>query len=595
MIAAQPLDSPHNTARRLRRLGIIVVLAAVVWSTLMITPPGARAASYSVWACADGAGRLLTRGDWKEVRDNGPAHFLSSTCGDPPDTNPLTGLLGIAQSARGNPPMNSGAGWKVQAGPGTRITGLDLWWSGGMPSGLPAFSHITGRIEILAPTSIFRVDGNVQTGAFFGLDATQLDPYGEGNHWAFRDLSTPDLTLMAWCLSECQGLPGVNGEVFTTTVAHFQAYRLKTVVKDTTPPRGLASGVEDGARITVPTAVQATATDVGSGVRDISLRVDGRTIQRVSPGGPCADVDASDSDPFEYSRMVPCPGEYAGAFTLPPHELADGERHVVSVVASDAAGQETVIMTARAARAAPLGYFASAGFFNPDLDIASPRQLNGVDAGSASVRLSFVAGHGTRKRFVRRRVVGADEKPRISGRLINGVGAPIRGGRVWAASAVADGVWQISGEPLTTSPTGRVSGTLAAHNPSRAVRFVYFPYSDSSENVQSPPGRLAVRASTTIQLDRAGYRNGDTVKFSGRITTGPVIRRKSVYLQVVVRGKWRTFDTTRADTQGRWKLRYRFTATRRPTVYRFRALIPTEHAFPWAPGRSRAIPVLVTP
>jgi hypothetical protein len=595
MIAAQPLDIPHNPARRPQCRGIFIVLAALVCPMLMITPPGARAASYSVWACADGAGRLLTRGDWKEVRVDGPAHFLSSTCGDPPDTNPQTGLWGVAQSAKGNPPMNSGAGWKVQAAPGTKIKGLDLWWSGGMPSGLPSFSHITGRIEIMATTSIFRVDGNVQTGAFFGLDATQLDPYGEGNHWAFRDLSTHDLTLMAWCLSECQGLPGVNGEVFATNVAHFQAYRMKTVVEDVTPPRGLASGVEDGARITVPTAVQATATDVGSGVRDISLRVDGRVVQRVSPAGSCADIDPNDSDLFEYSRMLPCPGEYAGAFTLPPDEFADGERHVVSVVAADAAGQETVIMTARAARAAPSGYFASARFFNPDLDIASPRQLNGMGAGPSSVRLSFVVGHATRKRFVRRRVVATGEKPWISGRLTNAAGAPISGARVWAANAVIDGVWQITGEPLTTSLTGRVSGTLAARNPSRDVRLVYFPYSDSSENVQSPPGRLAVRASTTIHLDRAGYRNGDTVKFSGRITTGPVIQRKSVYLQVIVRGRWRTFDTTRADARGRWKLRYRFTATRRPTAYRFRALIPTEHAFPWAPGHSRAVRVLVTP
>jgi hypothetical protein len=62
-----------------------------------------------------------------------------------------------------------------------------------------------------------------------------------------------------------------------------------------------------------------------------------------------------------------------------------------------------------------------------------------------------------------------------------------------------------------------------------------------------------------------------------------------------VRGKWRTFDTTRADSKGRWGLRYRFTATRRPTVYRFRAVVPTEHGFPWATGHSRAVGVLVTP
>jgi hypothetical protein len=113
--------------------------------------------------------------------------------------------------------------------------------------------------------------------------------------------------------------------------------------------------------------------------------------------------------------------------------------------------------------------------------------------------------------------------------------------------------------------------------------------------VQSPPRRLATRASTTIQLDKARYRNGDTVTFSGRITTRPLIRRKGVYLQVVVRGGWRTFDTTHADAQGRWQLRYRFTATRRPTAYRFRAFIPTDEGYPWAAGHSRAVGVLVKP
>jgi hypothetical protein len=104
-----------------------------------------------------------------------------------------------------------------------------------------------------------------------------------------------------------------------------------------------------------------------------------------------------------------------------------------------------------------------------------------------------------------------------------------------------------------------------------------------------------VRTSTTIHLDRDQYRNGETVRFAGRITTVPLIRRKAVYLQVVVRGRWRTFDTARADARGRWKLHYRFTATRRPTVYRFRAVIPTEESFPWATGRSASVSVLVTP
>jgi hypothetical protein len=390
-------------------------------------------------------------------------------------------------------------------------------------------------------------------------------------------------------------VPKVGGDVVVKNVADFEAYRLKTVVEDAVAPSGSAAGLEDAARISRPTDVRADVTDVGGGVREVSLRVDGRVVDRVGAEGECGDLDGANSDPYEYTRMQPCPSQRSVHLSLTPGDLADGARHVVSVVAADVAGQETVIMAARAALAAPAGYFASARFFNPDLDVVRPRMLNGESAGPASARLSFVVGHGSRKRLVSRRVAEAHVRPRISGRLTSVVGAPISGARVWAASAVANGVWHITGAPLTTSPSGRVSGRLPAHGPSRAVRLVYFPYSDSSENVQSPSRRLAVRASTTIRLDKARYRNGDTVNFFGRITTRPVTRRKSVYLQVVVRDRWRTFDTTRADSEGRWRLRYRFTATRRLTAYRFRAVIPTDDGYPWAAGHSRAVRVLVTP
>jgi hypothetical protein len=593
MTAAQ-MESPHPESRRPRRRGTFLLLAAAICS-LLIAPAGAGAASYSVWACADGSGRLLTRGDWKEVRVNGPGHFLASTCGDPPDTNPQTTLAVSAQSANGNTATNSGVGWKLEAAPATRITGLDLWWSGGVPSGPPMFAEITGRVEILAPASIFRVDGNAETGASFGPGATGGRAYEEGNHWVFHELSTPDVTLMAWCLSKCNGVPGVGGEVLSKLVAYFEAYRMRTSVEDLRPPEGQTSGLQDGVRITTPLAIEATASDAGGGIREISLRVDGRIVQRVRTEGSCTDVDPGNHDPFEYASMQPCPKHYSSAFTLAPEELANGARHFITVVATDAAGQESVLGVARSALAAPAGFFASTGFFNPNLDVVSPRTSNGTNAGPAKLRLSFIVRNGPRRRLTARRTVGARVRPRIAGRLTTAAGAPITGARVWAASAVANGVWRISGRPMTTSLTGRVTGRLSAGLPSREVCLVYFPYSDSSENVHSSSARLAVRASTTIRLDQAGYRNGDTVKFAGRITTRPVLPRKSVYLQVVVRGRWRTFDTTRADERGRWKLRYRFTATRRPTIYRFRALIPAEHAFAWAPGRSRAVRVVVMP
>ena len=589
MIDTKPMDK-DDAVRPVRWRGVFVGLVAV-WATLLLAA-SAQAATYSVWACADGSGRLLSRGDWKEVRLNGPANFLASTCGDPQEKP--TRLMAAAQTGRGNAPSDSGAGWEVQAAPGTRIVGLDVWWSGGLPAGPPVLSQITGRVEILAMSSIFRVDGNIAAGASFGPGAVDGQGFGEGNHWTFRNLSTPAASLMASCLSKCDGVPGGGGNVITKDVSYFEAYRLKTLVEDPTKPAGSISGLQDGARISMPVTVQATASDVGSGVREISLRVDGRVVQHLSPAASCADIDSGNSDSLEYSSMQPCPTQYSGTFTLSPTELADGARHVLSVVAADAAGQESVLGTARAALAAPAGFFATA-FVNPDLDVLAMRTLNGANAGPATLELSFVVGKGKRERFVSQRTVAATTRPRISGRLLSAAGTPISGARVWRASAATHGTWTIRSQPLTTSPTGRVSGRLPAHQGSRQVRLVYFPYSDSSENVQSISRRLAVRASTTIQLDQAGYRNGEAATFSGRITNRPLTRGKSVYLQVVVRGRWRTFGTTRADARGRWKLRYRFTATRQPTTYYFRAVVPSEHGYSWAAGHSRRVRVFVVP
>jgi hypothetical protein len=356
------------------------------------------------------------------------------------------------------------------------------------------------------------------------------------------------------------------------------------------------TGLQDGARVGTPTGLQATATDVGGGVREISMRVDGQVVQRVGPGGACADIDPSNGDPREYSRIQPCPAQYSAVLTLSPAQLADGARHTVSIVATDAAGQDAVLGVARVGLAAPAGFFSGGGVVNPDLDVLGARATNGVNGGAARATVSFVARQHNRTRLLARRVVAASDRQRIRGRLTSDSGAPVIGARVWVAVALREGLWQITGGPLTTSKTGTVSGALPARTPSRDVRLVYFPFSDSSENVQSPSVRLGVRSATSIQLDRSGYRNGETAHFSGRITTRPMPVGKAVYLQAIVRGQWRTFATTRADAKGRWKLRYRFTATRQLTSYHFRCVVPREtEPVSWAAGHSRVVRVLVTP
>lgn len=569
-----------------------VLLVALVFSLATIFPSIATAGTYTVWACADGSGHRQPATEWKPVRvSNDLGHVLSS-CGDSA-AQPTPRLEAIAASAPTNPPTTSGVGWRLDAVTGTRIVGFDVWMVAVASSAIGMHS----RVEILGPSSVYSLDAPPSMAARFGGSfangpGTELSAYSEQNHQSYRGLSAPNVTLMAWCVAYCQS----NEVGAGSSAGAFAAYRLRTAIDDPVAPTGSVTGLDDGVRVAAPIVVRATAADVGAGVREISLRVDDVVVDRATPAGDCADVDTANDQPFEYSRMQPCPSQHAADLVLSPQALGDGARHHVTVVAVDAAGAATVIASARVAAAAPPRFFASGAFFNPDLDVRELRRLNGANAGPARMRLSLVRKNGNRKVFRSRHIVSAKTRQLINGRLTTLSGLPIRGARVWLATAAQKGAWEISGRPLVTSDSGSISGRLPPGQPSRDVRLVYFPYSDSSENSQSPSVKLKVRGATTIRTDQAGYRNGETMRFSGRIATLPIARRKAVYLQVIVRGSWRTFDTTRADSRGRWGLRYRFTATRQPTVYRFRAVVPAEEQpVSWATGYSRALRVLVAP
>jgi hypothetical protein len=279
--------------------------------------------------------------------------------------------------------------------------------------------------------------------------------------------------------------------------------------------------------------------------------------------------------------------------TLSAAQLPDNQPHQVTVVATDAAGQDTVLSSARAALAAPHGFHdPKNGFYNPDLNVAGVRQANGsnADAG-AKLTLGFARGRRTTKH----RIISYSKRPRIRGRVRTTSRKPIAGARVWVASQLRGGQWRISRKPLITSRQGTVSKRLPARSPSRKLRLLYFPSTDTNAALGSPSRNLRVRATTSIQSDQGGYRNGDTLKFTGQIVKERLIDNKSVYLQAIVRGRWRTFATTMANANGRWRMTHRFEATRRPTRYTFRAVVPSQTGYGWSTGHSRRVRVLVTP
>ena len=598
-----PRRVPVNALRATGKLAVAASrLAAVLGAGVTIAMPfatasTAEAATYSVWACANGSGAPLGVGSWVRSANAGLTD-VQTTCGEP--TVPAGALFARARAL--STAAAGGGGWAAVAAKGTRVSALEVWWSWQTASGGAIRVYGLGNtfLDPIGAPDPFDGKGpccsdsafvNLKPGAFGVPTTTSPDvAFGQLNHQSFPKLRGLDgrgiavVGLAAMCVGPCS-----SGE----PVAQFQAYRIKTVVEDSAPPAGKADGLQDGLRVGPSSSVDVAAADAGGGVRELTLRVDGNVVQRLPAAAGCADVDPSNADALEYNLMQPCPSALTGQLTLTSAQLPDNEPHQVTAVATDAAGQDTVLGSARVALAAPRGFFdPKNGFYNPDLSIAGPPKPNGSHADpSAKLALGFRRG----RRTVRRQTVRYSKAARIRGSVRTNRGKPVGRARVWLASRLAGGEWQISRKPLITSRKGVVSARLPARTPSRDVRLLYFPSTDGSLVRSSPSRALRVQATTTIQTDQGGYRNGDTMVLTGRVIRKHLIANKSVYLQAIIRGSWRPFGTTHADSNGRWRLTHRFEAIRRPTIFTFRAVVPSQTGYVWVTGHSRSVRVLATP
>jgi hypothetical protein len=106
---------------------------------------------------------------------------------------------------------------------------------------------------------------------------------------------------------------------------------------------------------------------------------------------------------------------------------------------------------------------------------------------------------------------------------------------------------------------------------------------------------LLIRGSSSIDVDRRTFVNGDEVVFRGHVRGRPLPSEgKLVELQVYTRRRWRTFAQPRASAaSGRWSYRYRFEAVRGRERFKFRARVRKEAGYPYELGTSRSINVLV--
>jgi hypothetical protein len=228
------------------------------------------------------------------------------------------------------------------------------------------------------------------------------------------------------------------------------------------------------------------------------------------------------------------------------------------------------------------------GLQNPLAAVTGHVANGDTPAGRPRVTLAFrLAGGGSAHRVRGPRA----RRWTLTGRVADGAGSGIANARLALAWKVAGRRWIAHGG-VRTGADGRFAFVLPP-GPSRAVRGVYYPFSDSRSFVSSNVVQEEALAPLTIEADPRRLGASRVVRLSGRVG-GEGIPRGG--LLVTLQGYqagfgWRTFRTVRTTRAGAWSTRYRFRLAR--GRFAFRAIVPRQGSFPFATSQSAAVAVTV--
>lgn len=282
-------------------------LALTAFALVLGASGSAGADTYTVRGCAAG---------WEAHADTGSAATDACSTGG-----------GLTAALVGPGPWDGGtfAYHRFTAPANTRIARVTLGRvTTGMPVGsVRTFSYTLSAdgktLEACAPGPTDTCTGNLN-GPFdaVGLDAAQvLFSFGCG-------ADDPNV---------CTATQGNPSATITDPRVVLRDPAAPTIGSKTIADNGAASG-----RV----KLSYVANDAGGGVYRTVIRVDGKVVSVDPVGGTCADVDASNEDPYEFGTAAPCPASATRAVDFNVLKLPLAE-HSVEIDAEDAAGNATPV------------------------------------------------------------------------------------------------------------------------------------------------------------------------------------------------------------------------------------------------------------
>jgi hypothetical protein len=225
------------------------------------------------------------------------------------------------------PPSNATANWRFEAPPGTSIVRVmarrtTLGLSGGSAQLNDISYQVTGSngqpLEECSP----KVAGSSCAAELTG----PLDKQGLNSTFVtFRVLCTEAGSTCSRPLSVA-------------------ATHMWVTLSDPLPPVVANARVLDDGDISGTLRLGFDAADAGGGLYRALVKVDGKTSQAIPLGPlPCADINPSDADPYQFNVPVPCPPLVKGAgATVDVKKLTPGP-HGVEIAIEDAAGNQSTV------------------------------------------------------------------------------------------------------------------------------------------------------------------------------------------------------------------------------------------------------------
>lgn len=506
----------------------------------------AQGATYSVYACAGPSNEALANSSWlTSVDDPAQTLFFSfgANCGD----------LSAHASTADNFQLGDGAEYVFDPPAGTTISGYQLTRAAAVVyPGASTYKPLltSGVRERTAGTTDDRDCAAVSSDCSAGPGV--VDRSG---------LALSQLSVGVHCVDDTAN--GCSAGSFTGLSS--QLVQARVDVDDPNAPviASLGGDLPGSSQAAGTRTLAVTATDVGGGVKWISLSIDGAAPIRSGAGGSCGEP---------YTLRQPCPSGLVRSIDVNTAMLANGQ-HSASVIATDAAGNTSA--------PASFVFTVSSGGSGSG---GGPAPSNG----SPAVQQPTV-------RFEKSLVSASSSKEvTIEGTLTTSDGTPISGAvlDVMSLDLGSFGAQAASIGTVTTAANGHFSVKVKPDGAHR-VTVLFKPTPDSLGTAVTS---VVVRQNLALSIKRskAKIKPGRSLTLSGKLTgAGSATDDAPVEIDAKVGGKWRAVGVVSTNSKGSWKWSYRFTRVKSATNFYFRAIVRKNKTWPWPNETTSQVKVLV--